>query len=107
MTSLAEAADVLDLRAVHPRRQRSMSVDRFRGLATGHSLQVLTGDNPLPLRLLFADRAGGEYGWTVLESGPAFWRVQITRVTDAGRRRARGEAVAGPALPAAAENARR
>lgn len=77
---LAHPADVLDLRTIAPAQRHALIFDRFDALLKGQSLQLVNDHNPQPLRFQFDDRFFGQFEWAVLESGPAVWRVQITRV---------------------------
>jgi uncharacterized protein (DUF2249 family) len=82
-TTLTDASDVLDIRAIPPHDRHPVIFSRFNALAVGQSLQLLNDHNPQPLRAQFEDRVFGQFEWVVLESGPVVWQVQITRVADA------------------------
>ncbi len=70
----------IDLRTLAPRDRHAQVFGRFGALQAGQSMQLVNDHDPQPLRLQFDDRACGQFTWRPLESGPAVWRVQITRV---------------------------
>ncbi len=76
-------ADVLDLREIAPRQRHALIFGRFDALQPGQSLQLVNDHDPQPLRHQFDDRAPAQFEWSALESGPAVWRVQITRTAAA------------------------
>ena len=69
----------LDLRAIAPRARHAHVFSRFDALLPGQVLQLLNDHDPQPLRTEFARRCSGQFEWAVLQSGPALWRVQLTR----------------------------
>jgi uncharacterized protein (DUF2249 family) len=73
----------LDLRTIPPRERHRLIFGHFGALATGESLQLVNDHNPQPLCYQFDDRACGQFEWSVLEAGPAVWRIQITRIAAA------------------------
>ncbi|MDP2008396.1 MAG: DUF2249 domain-containing protein [Rubrivivax sp.] len=80
MSTLATATpSAIDLRSIAPRERHALVFGRFDALPPGQSLQLVNDHDPLPLRFQFDDRTPGQFEWTALESGPAVWRVQITR----------------------------
>lgn len=81
--TLSHPADVLDLRTIAPRERHALIFGRFGALSTTQSLQLVNDHNPQPLRYQFEDRFAGQFEWAALETGPAVWRVQITRIADA------------------------
>ena len=81
--TLSPTADTLDLREIAPRERHTTIFGRFDALLPGQSLQLLNDHSPQPLRHQFDARSAGQFAWTALESGPAVWRVQITRVAAA------------------------
>jgi len=70
----------IDLRRITPRDRHAVVFGRFDALQPGQSLQLLNDHDPQPLRVELDDRAFGQFEWATLESGPAAWRVQITRI---------------------------
>ena len=86
MTSILLAdpiAPVLDLREIAPRERHPRIFGLFGALPTGQSLTLLNDHDPQPLRAQFDARCTGQFEWTALVTGPAVWRVQITRVAAA------------------------
>lgn len=80
MSTLASAAPAsIDLRMIAPRERHALVFGRFDALQAGHSMELVNDHDPLPLRFQFDDRTPGQFEWVALESGPAVWRVQITR----------------------------
>ncbi|MBA4176442.1 MAG: aminotransferase [Leptothrix sp. (in: Bacteria)] len=81
MTTSATATPAdIDLRTIAPRQRHAVVFGRLDALQAGHSLQLVNDHDPQPLRLQLDDRAFGQFEWAPLASGPAVWRVQITRV---------------------------
>ncbi len=80
MSALATAIPcVIDLRTISPRDRHALVFSRLDLLQPGQSMQLLNDHNPQPLRLQLDDRTSGQFEWATLESGPAVWRVQVTR----------------------------
>lgn len=73
-------AVIVDLRTIAPRDRRALIFGRFDALQPGQAWQLANDLDPQPLRFQIEDRAFGEFEWTVLESDPAVWRMQITRI---------------------------
>jgi uncharacterized protein (DUF2249 family) len=71
---------VIDLRMLAPRERHARVFGLVDALPMGESLQLLNDHDPQPLKFQLEDRAIGQFEWTALESGPAVWRLQITRV---------------------------
>ena len=81
MSALATATpDAIDLRTIAPRERHALVFGRFDALQAGQSMQLVNDHDPQPLQFQLDDRALGQFEWAPLESGPAVWRVQITRV---------------------------
>ncbi len=70
----------IDLRTLAPCERHALIFGRFDALQAGQSMQLVNDHNPLPLRFQLEDRAPGSFEWAPMESGPAVWRVQITRL---------------------------
>jgi uncharacterized protein (DUF2249 family) len=81
--NLIQPPIVLDLRTIPPRERHALIFGRFDSLGAGQALQLVNDHNPQPLRYQFEDRSSGQFEWTVLESGPQVWRIQITRISGA------------------------
>ncbi len=73
----------IDLRTIAPRDRHAVVFSRVDALKAGQSLQLLNDHDPQPLRWQLEDRCFGQFAWAALESGPAVWCVQITRVAAA------------------------
>ena len=69
----------LDLRTIAPRERHALIFARFDALQPGQMLELVNDHDPQPLRAQFDDRAFGGYEWQYLESGPAAWRVRISK----------------------------
>jgi uncharacterized protein (DUF2249 family) len=81
MSTLATATPVaIDLRSIAPRERHALVFERFDALQPTQSMQLVNDHDPQPLRFQLDARAFGQFEWAALESGPAVWRVQITRV---------------------------
>ena len=81
MSTLATSTPAaIDLRTIAPRERHALVFARFDALQAGRSLQLVNDHDPQPLRFQLDDRAPGQFQWAALESGPAVWRVQVTRV---------------------------
>lgn len=70
----------VELRTIAPRERHARVFGLVDALPMGRSLQLLNDHDLQPLRFQLEDRAFGQFEWTVLESSPAVWRLQITRV---------------------------
>lgn len=73
-------ANTLDLRDIAPRDCHTTVFALFDALQAGESLQILNGHDPQPLRHQLEGRSRGPFAWLALETGPAVWRVQLTRL---------------------------
>ncbi|MDE2565753.1 MAG: DUF2249 domain-containing protein [Burkholderiales bacterium] len=80
--TLTQPTFTLDLRTLPPRERHPLIFARFDALAIGQSLQLVNDHNPQPLHFQFEDHAFGQFEWAALETGPAVWRIQITRIAD-------------------------
>lgn len=70
---------ILDVRAIPPREKHPAIFQTFAGLAPGEAFVLVNDHDPRPLRYQFEAQHAGAFGWEYLESGPAVWRVQISR----------------------------
>jgi uncharacterized protein (DUF2249 family) len=77
--ALAAPTATIDLRSIAPRERHALILARFAALQPGQALELVSDDEPQPLRVQFEDRAPGQYDWRTLEGGPAAWRVRIGR----------------------------
>ncbi len=81
MSSSAVSARTVDIRllgACASRKAHVLSV--FDGLAAGESLVVVNDHMPNGLRLHLEELRPGAFRWTVLDSGPDVFRVEIRRI---------------------------
>ena len=72
-------ASRIDVRAIAPRDRHPLIFSTFNGLAAGEALELVNDHDPRPLYYQFNAQAPGQFTWEYLESGPATWRVAITR----------------------------
>lgn len=76
-------ASRIDVRTVPPRDRHPLIFSTFQGLAAGQALELVNDHDPRPLYYQFNAQVPDQFAWEYLESGPALWRVAITR-TQAG-----------------------
>ncbi|MES2717048.1 MAG: DUF2249 domain-containing protein [Pseudomonadota bacterium] len=79
-TTATATPEAIDMRSITPRERHALVFGRFDALQAGQAMQLVNDHDPQPLRFQLDDRAFGQFAWLPLESGPAVWRVQITRV---------------------------
>ena len=77
--SIPSAATV-DVRPVAPRDRHPLVFSTFRGLAQGQAFELVNDHDPKPLRSQFQVQVPGQFAWDELETGPAVWRVRVTKV---------------------------
>ncbi|PXW93364.1 uncharacterized protein (DUF2249 family) [Sphaerotilus hippei] len=70
---------LLDVRQIPAPLRHATLFDLFLGLPAGDGFELLNDHEPVPLQQQFQARWPGQFDWTVLEAGPAQWRVRITR----------------------------
>ena len=85
---------VIDVRTLEPRERHVQIFGKFDAMRAGEALQIVNDHDPVPLRHQLESRAPGQVQWAYLESGPAQWRVLISKLVPAAR-----------AAPAAVEGA--
>jgi uncharacterized protein (DUF2249 family) len=90
-------ANTLDLRDIAPRDRQTTVCAVFDTLQAGQSLQILNGHDPQPLRRQLEERSSGAFEWLALETEPAVWRVQVTRLVGSGSARAPDSCCSGGA----------
>ena len=83
MSTATATATAIDVRTIAPRERHPLIFGRFDALATGESLQLVNDHDPRPLYFQFSERYPGQFAWDYLQSGPALWQVEITRMADA------------------------
>jgi uncharacterized protein (DUF2249 family) len=69
----------IDVRTIVPRERHALIFKTFDMLQPGQMLELSNDHDPRHLHEQFDDRTPGQYEWTYLESGPALWRVQISK----------------------------
>ncbi|RZJ13797.1 MAG: DUF2249 domain-containing protein [Rubrivivax sp.] len=79
MSPQAALDNVLDLRTVAPQERHPLIFSAFRALTTSGALELVNDHDPRPLRAQFDAQQPGRFSWEAIESGPATWRVRITR----------------------------
>ncbi|HEV7332254.1 MAG TPA: iron-sulfur cluster repair di-iron protein [Flavisolibacter sp.] len=76
---------VLNVTLIEPRLKHPTIFRYFDDLKGGEAFQILNDHDPKPLYYQLIAERGNIFTWEYLESGPAWWRVQIRKVnTDAG-----------------------
>ncbi len=80
---MTQTAARIDVRTIAPRERHALIFDTFGRLERGQALELVNDHDPRPLYYQFNDRLPGAFAWDYLESGPALWRVAITRTGDA------------------------
>lgn len=76
---MPQPASRIDVRTIAPRERHPLIFSTFNGLAAGEALELVNDHDPRPLYYQFNAQAPGQFTWEYLESGPATWRVAITR----------------------------
>ena len=79
--TLSTPPATLDLRALAPGERHLRVFSSFRELAPRESVELLNDHDPRRLRDIFQAELPGAFAWDALESGPATWRVRITKLT--------------------------
>lgn len=69
----------LDVRPLAPAARHAGIFQTFAALAEGESFVLVNDHNPKPLLYQFQVEHAGTFNWSVLESGPERWRVEIQR----------------------------
>jgi uncharacterized protein (DUF2249 family) len=70
----------LDLRGAAPDAAQQLVISKAKSLQQGKSFQLLADHDPMDHLLLLAG-LGADFAWAYQESGPATWRVQISKRT--------------------------
>lgn len=76
----------LDARTIPPRDRHATIFRAFDGLAPGASFALVLDHEPKPLLYQLQNERGGAFEWSVLESGPSVYRVEILRRSTPGSR---------------------
>jgi uncharacterized protein (DUF2249 family) len=73
----------VDVRAIAPLERHPLIFSTFRELPAGRAMDLVNDHDPAPLYRQFQASVPGRFGWDYLESGPALWRVRITKMGSA------------------------
>jgi uncharacterized protein (DUF2249 family) len=65
---------------VPPSQRHALIFSTFDALPTGGAFEIVNDHDPRPLYFEFERTRGGQFGWQIVESGPARWQVRIARV---------------------------
>jgi len=90
--ALAAPTATIDLRSIAPRERHALILARFAALQPGQALELVSDDEPQPLRVQFEDRAPG---------APSRADPLPGGCASAGARPSQGRTPAIPAVPAA------
>lgn len=74
-----EVPDVLDVREIPHGRRHPRIFGTYARLAPGESFVLINNHDPKPLHRQFQATYPGQFGWAYLESGPAQWRIEISK----------------------------
>lgn len=74
------ASATLDLRRVAPAERHPLVFATFDGLAVGEALELVNDHDPRPLHARFMTEKPSAFVWDHLETGPATWRIRVTRL---------------------------
>lgn len=69
----------LDVRTIPPAIRHAAIFQLIERLAPGEMLAIVSGHDPIPLRLQIEARHGGAFSWSYVVAGPDFWQVEIAR----------------------------
>jgi len=72
-------ATVLNVTLLEPRQKHPTIFRHFDALAEGETVEILNDHDPKPLYYQLLGERGAIFSWTYLQSGPQWWRVQITK----------------------------
>ncbi|EYR65271.1 aminotransferase [Actinotalea ferrariae CF5-4] len=70
----------LDVRTLPHGGRHEVIFGHLNALGTGESFIIRNDHDPKPLRYQTESLWPGTFEWNYLETGPAVWRVEITRV---------------------------
>jgi uncharacterized protein (DUF2249 family) len=69
----------VDVRDIAPRDRHAAIFSTFRSLGANETMELINDHDPKPLYFQFRAELPGQFGWEYLQSGPAVWRVRITK----------------------------
>lgn len=70
---------IVDVRQVLPRERHPLIFSTFAALPAGQRMELVNDHDPKPLYQLFRAQLPDGFSWDYLETGPAVWRVAITK----------------------------
>lgn len=73
-------ATVIDVRQIAPPQRHTTIFGQFDQMLPGEALEIVSDHDPRPLQRQFDSRTPGQFEWAYLQSGPAEWRVQISKL---------------------------
>jgi uncharacterized protein (DUF2249 family) len=76
---MTQVAALIDVREIAPRERHATIFATFQALAAGGAFELVSDHEPVPLHGQFMAQWPGQFGWQMIESGPAQWRVRISR----------------------------
>ena len=76
--------DELDVTKLAPRDKHPTILQLLDDLRAGEALRISNDHDPRPLKHAIDINFPGAYSWNYIESGPAVWRVDITKMAAAG-----------------------
>lgn len=79
MTQTAQAFQV-DTRPMAPKDRRTLVFGSFDQLGVNTTMEIVNDHDPVTLRSQFELEKPNLFSWEYLESGPAVWRVAVTKV---------------------------
>lgn len=72
----------VDVREVPPQQRHDKVIRAFESLSIGEGIQLVSDQDTLPLRQQLSVRARNQFTWTLFESGPRLWRVEVLKTLD-------------------------
>ena len=79
MTQTAQAT-LVDTRSMAPKDRRALVFGAFDQLGVQSTLELLNDHDPVTLRSQFELEKPHLFHWQYLDSGPAVWRVAVTKL---------------------------
>lgn len=79
MTQATHAIEV-DTRPLAPLHRRTLAFTTFDQLDVDSVMELVNDHDPVVLRSQFELEKPNLFAWTYLESGPAVWRVAVTKL---------------------------
>ncbi len=79
MSDTIRSEKELDVRVIPPPEKHPTIFRMFESLAPGEHFVLINDHDPRPLRYQFEFEHAGRFGWEYLETGPAVWRVAISK----------------------------